>query len=38
MRKVFLKTCEPFLKGGPHFTDAGMAAVAQAYRERLAAR
>jgi ketosteroid isomerase-like protein len=35
--KVFLKTCEPFLKGGPHYTDTGMAVVAQAYREQLAA-
>ncbi len=34
--KVFLKTCEPFLDGGPHYTDAGMAAVAQVYREQLA--
>jgi len=35
--KVFLKTCEPFLKGGPHYTEAGMATVAEAYREQLAA-
>ena len=34
--KVFLKTCEPFLKGGPHYTDAGMAVVADAYRSQLA--
>ncbi len=36
--KVSLKTCEPFLKGGPHYTDAGMAVVAQAYREQLVRR
>jgi hypothetical protein len=36
--KVYLKTCEPFLKGGPHYTEEGMAAVAKAYREQLAAR
>jgi hypothetical protein len=36
--KVELKTCEPFTKGGPHYTDAGMAVVAAAYRERLARR
>ena len=34
--KVFLKTCEPFLNGGPHYTDAGMAVVADAYRKQLA--
>jgi ketosteroid isomerase-like protein len=34
--KVFLKTCAPFLNGGPHYTDAGMAVVADAYREQLA--
>ena len=34
--KTFLKTCEPLLKGGPHYTDAGMAAVAEAYRKQLA--
>jgi ketosteroid isomerase-like protein len=34
--KAFLKTCEPFLKGGPHYTDAGMATVAGVYREVLA--
>jgi len=33
--KVFLKTCEPFLNGGPHYTDAGMAVVADAYRSQL---
>jgi ketosteroid isomerase-like protein len=34
--KTFLKTCAPFLNGGPHYTDAGMATVAEVYRERLA--
>jgi uncharacterized protein (TIGR02246 family) len=34
--KTFLKTCEPFLNGGPHYTDAGMAVVADAYRSQLA--
>jgi hypothetical protein len=34
--KVFLKTCEPFLNGGPHYTEAGMAVVADAYRKQLA--
>jgi hypothetical protein len=36
--RVELATCEPFLKGGPHYTEAGMAAVAQAYRDQLARR
>jgi hypothetical protein len=36
--KVELATCEPFTKGGPHYTDAGMAVVAAAYREQLAGR
>jgi ketosteroid isomerase-like protein len=35
--KVFLETCEPFLNGGPHYTGAGMAVVADAYRKQLAA-
>jgi hypothetical protein len=36
--KVELATCEPFTKGGPHYTDAGMSVVAAAYREQLARR
>jgi hypothetical protein len=36
--KVELATCEPFTKGGPHYTDAGKPVVAAAYREQLAAR
>ncbi len=36
--KVELASCDPFLNGGPHFTEAGMAAVASAYRRRLAQR
>lgn len=36
--KVELATCEPFTKGGPHYTDAGMAVVAAAYRAQLARR
>jgi hypothetical protein len=31
-------SCDVFTKGGPHFTDAGMATVARLYRERLGAR
>ena len=33
--QVELPTCDAFAKGGPHYTDAGMAAVADAYRRRL---
>jgi hypothetical protein len=36
--KVELASCDPFTKGGPHYTDAGMAVVAAAYREQLARR
>jgi hypothetical protein len=36
--RVELATCAPFLNGGPHFTGAGMAAVARLYQERLALR
>jgi hypothetical protein len=35
--KVTIDTCDVFTKGGPHFTDAGMAAVARLYREQLGA-
>ena len=31
-------SCDVFTKGGPHFTDEGMATVARLYRERLGAR
>jgi len=36
--RVTLETCTPFVKGGPHFTEAGKAAVAAAYRKALAPR
>jgi len=36
--KVEVESCEVFTKGGPHFTDPGMATVAQLYREKLTAR
>ena len=36
--KVELATCDAFSKGGPHYTDAGMATVADAYRQQLARR
>ncbi len=36
--KVEVQSCDVFTKGGPHFTDAGMSAVARLYRERLSAR
>jgi hypothetical protein len=36
--KVVAESCDVFTKGGPHFTDPGMAAVARLYRERLGAR
>jgi hypothetical protein len=36
--RVETGSCGVFTKGGPHFTDAGMAAVARLYRERLGAR
>jgi hypothetical protein len=35
--KVTAESCEVFTKGGPHFTDAGMAMVARLYKERLGA-
>ena len=35
--KVTAESCDVFTKRGPHFTDAGMAAVARLYRERLGA-
>jgi hypothetical protein len=35
---VEVESCDVFTKGGPHFTEAGMAAVARLYRERLLAR
>jgi hypothetical protein len=35
--KVMAESCEVFTKGGPHFTDAGMAVVARLYRGRLLA-
>jgi hypothetical protein len=35
---VEVESCDVFTKGGPHFTDTGMAAVARLYRERLLAR
>jgi hypothetical protein len=34
--RVELASCEPFTKGGPHFTPAGMAVVARLYQRRLA--
>jgi hypothetical protein len=36
--RVETPSCDVFVKGGPHFTDAGMATVARLYRERLEAR
>jgi hypothetical protein len=36
--RVTAETCDVFTSGGPHFTKAGMAAVARLYRDRLAAR
>ena len=36
--RVELATCAPFLNGGPHFTEAGMAAVARLYQKRLTRR
>jgi hypothetical protein len=36
--KVEARSCDVFTKGGPHFTDAGMADVARVYREALRAR
>jgi hypothetical protein len=36
--KVTAESCDVFTKGGPHFTDAGMAAVARLYRDQLRAR
>jgi hypothetical protein len=36
--RVVAESCDVFTKGGPHFTDAGMAAVARLYREKLGAR
>jgi hypothetical protein len=36
--KVMAESCDVFTKGGPHFTDPGMAAVARLYRDQLRAR
>jgi D-psicose/D-tagatose/L-ribulose 3-epimerase len=36
--KVEIETCAPFVDGGPHYTDAGKAAVAAAYRKQLVGR
>ena len=36
--RVELESCAPFDKGGPHYTEAGKAAVAAAYRKALAGR
>jgi hypothetical protein len=36
--RVVAESCDVFTKGGPHFTDAGMAAVARLYRDQLRAR
>lgn len=36
--RIETQSCEVFTKGGPHFTEAGMAAVARLYRETLATR
>jgi hypothetical protein len=33
--KVYAPSCDVFVKGGPHFTEAGMAVVADAYRSAL---
>ena len=33
--KVFAPSCEVFTKGGPHYTDSGMAAVGQIYTRHL---
>ncbi len=33
--KVFAPSCEVFTKGGPHYTDSGMAAVGQIYARHL---
>jgi hypothetical protein len=33
--KVFAPSCEVFTKGGPHYTDAGMATVGQVYARHL---
>jgi hypothetical protein len=34
--KVYAPSCDAFIKGGPHFTEAGMAVVADVYRAALA--
>jgi hypothetical protein len=36
--RVEIDTCAPFLDGGPHYTEAGKAAVAAAYRAQLTRR
>jgi len=36
--KVEAESCDVFTKGGPHYTDAGMAAVARLYRDQLRMR